>query len=173
LNIEARAAHLKASIGWRGAEDGFHQLRDSEFLADHILLYAVVTSGDISDDLYLPFLCSRRFAELDNRSIALVPAAAKVGDKVCRLCGSVLPFVVRPVNIDTETVDIDSEITNLFNEEITRSTSWHIGHYRFVGEALVDERIFTFRADGIPWGHGSTSVIRFALMFHRAVDYKC
>jgi hypothetical protein len=48
---------------------------------------------------------------------------------------------------NTETrMDIDSGITTHLNLEITHPTSWHVGHYRFVGESLIDEHILTFRA---------------------------
>jgi hypothetical protein len=99
LNIEARAARLKVST--EHCTYRLRGLRGSRFLADHILLHVMATSGDIYDDLHLPFLCGDRLAELDNRRIALVPAAANAGDMVCRLFGSILPFVVRLFNMNT------------------------------------------------------------------------
>lgn len=99
------------------------------------------------------FLHARRFAKLDDGSIALVSQHARLGDIACHVEGSICPLLLRSISPSLEAT---KRVEKSYLERLQRSDLSEtdperhqrklrdglcIGHYDFVGECIVENHM--------------------------------
>jgi hypothetical protein len=95
------------------------------------------------DDKRKSFVPGRRLAILASGKLALVPASAHSGDKICFVQSSVVPFVVK----EEESGRYESLDRELKGEFVRKEILEGIRHFRVAGACYVDGMMATARLE--------------------------